>query len=61
MGLFSKTPKPAPKITIEGIEIAFHQDYRGWSFSYRGTDFSSFEPALILPAKPQLDSILDTV
>jgi len=61
MGIFSKTPKPNPKITVEGIEFAFHQDYGGWQFSYRGTDFTSFEPTLTLPTKLELDSILDTL
>ncbi|MGV3755074.1 MAG: hypothetical protein ACO1QS_06805 [Verrucomicrobiota bacterium] len=61
MGLFSKTPKPNPKITFEGIEFTFHRDHEWWSFTYRGTDFNSFEPVLILPTKAQLDSILSTL
>jgi hypothetical protein len=61
MGIFSKTPKPNPKITIEGIEIAFHQEYAGWAFTYRGTDFLSFKPTLTLPTKLELDFILDTL
>ena len=61
MGLFSKSPKPNPKITIEGVEIAFHREYEGWAFTYRGTEFTSFELTLTLPTKGELDSILDTL
>ena len=61
MGLFSKTHKPNPKIIIEGIEITFHQDYDGWSFTYRGTEFTSFRATLTLPTKAELDSILSTL
>ncbi len=61
MGLFSKTPKPDPKITVEGIQFTFHQEYGGWEFSYRGTEFTSFEPTLTLPSKAELDSILDMI
>ena len=61
MGLFSKTPKPNPKMTFEGIEFTFHRDNEWWEFTYRGTKFSSFEPVLILPTKAQLDSILSTI
>lgn len=61
MGLFSKTPKPDPKITFEGIEFTFHRDHEWWEFTYRGTDFSSFEPVLNLPTKAQFDSILSTL
>jgi hypothetical protein len=61
MGIFSKTPKPNPKITVEGIEFTFHQEFGGWQFTYRGTEFTTFEPTLTLPGKPKLDSILDTL
>ena len=61
MGLFSKTPKSNPKITVEGIDITFHQEYGGWTFTYRGAEFASFESALSLPTKAELDSILNTV
>ena len=61
MGLFSKTPKPNPKITVEGVEIAFHRDHEWWEFTYRGTEFSSFESSLTLPTKAELDSILDAL
>lgn len=61
MGIFSKTPKPNPKITLEGIEFTFHQEYGGWEFRHRGTDFTSFEPTLTLPSRAELDSILDTI
>ncbi len=61
MGFFSKTPKPDPKITIEGIEIVFHRDHEWWEFRYRDTDFSSFTLALTLPSKTELDTILDTL
>jgi len=37
MSIFSKTPKPNPKITVGGIEIVFHQEYAGWAFIYRET------------------------
>src|SRR5262245_17275473 len=60
MGLFSKTPKPNPKITVEGIEITFHQEYEGWEFKYKGNGFCSFGSALTLPPRAELDSILDT-
>lgn len=61
MGFFSKTPKLNPKITVGGIEITFHQEYGGWTFTYRGVEFSSFESALTLPTKAELDSILNTI
>jgi len=61
MGIFSKTPKPNPTITVEGIEFTFHPEYGGWQFTYRGTEFTSFEPTLTLPTKPELDSILHTL
>lgn len=60
MGLFSKTPKPNPKITIDGIEIELRHHER-WEFTYRGTTFSSFELSLTLPTKAELDAILNTV
>ncbi|MCI0745496.1 MAG: hypothetical protein L0Y58_08835, partial [Verrucomicrobia subdivision 3 bacterium] len=61
MGLFSKTPKPNPKITVEGIGIAFDREHGWWEFTYRGAKFCSFDPALTLPTKAELDSILDTL
>ena len=61
MGIFSKTPKQNPKITVEGIEITFNQGYGGWAFAYRGTEFSSFQAELSLPTKAELDSILLTI
>lgn len=61
MGLFSKSPKPNPKITIEGIEVEFHRDSEWWGFTYRGTEFTAFEPVLMMPSKAELDSILSTV
>jgi hypothetical protein len=61
MGLFSKTPKPNPKIIVEDIEIEFHRDHEWWGFTYRGTVFRSFELSLILPTKAELDEILDAV
>lgn len=61
MGLFSKRPKPNPKITVDGIEIAFRDEYGGWEFKHRGAVFSTFEPALMLPTKAALDYILDTL
>jgi hypothetical protein len=61
MGLFSKTPKLIPKITFEGIEFSYHRDHDWWEFTYRGTEFCSFEPVLNLPTKAQLDSILSTL
>jgi hypothetical protein len=61
MGLFSKTPKPDPKISFEGIEFTFHRGDEWWEFTYRGTEFLSFEPVLVLPTKAQLDSILSTL
>lgn len=61
MGLFSKTPKPNPKIVAEGIEIEFHRDHEWWSFTYRGTVFSSYELSFTLPRKEEIDAILATV
>jgi hypothetical protein len=61
MGLFSKTPKPNPKIVVEGMEIVFHRDHEWWEFVYRGAEFSSFEPALTLPTKAELNHILATL
>lgn len=61
MGFFSKTPKPNPKITVEGIEVSFHREHDCWEFKYRGIDFISFGILLTLPAKAELDSILVTL
>ena len=61
MGLFSKTPKPNLKLTVEGLEITFHREHEWWEFTYRGTEFISPEPSLTLPTKAELDAILDTV
>jgi len=61
MGLFSKTPKPHPKIIIEGIEIAFNREHDWWEFTYRGTYFCSFELSLTLPTKTELDSVLEAM
>ncbi len=61
MGIFSRTPKPNPTITVEGVEIIFHLKYTGWAFTYQGTEFMSFESALTLPAKKELDTILETL
>jgi len=58
MGLFSKTPKPDPKITVEGIEILFHREHEWWEFKYRGVDFISYDIALAMPTKAELDTIL---
>ena len=61
MGLFSKSPKPNPTITIEALEIAFHHEYGGWAFKYGGTEFASFQPTLTVPTKAELDSILEAI
>ncbi len=61
MGLFSKSPKSSPKIVVEGIEIAFRQDYGGWTFAYRSIEFTSFQATFALPTKAELDSILSTL
>jgi hypothetical protein len=61
MGIFSKTPKPNPKIAFEGIEFTFHRDHEWWEFTYRGAEFCSFVPTLSLPTKAELDSIVSTV
>ena len=58
MKFFSKTPKPNPKISTQGIDVEFHRDYEGWEFSYRGTDFLTFALLLILPTRAELDVIL---
>ncbi len=39
----------------------FDRDHEWWQFAYRGTEFLSFEPVLVLPTKAQLDSILSTL
>lgn len=59
MGIFSRTPKPNPTITVEGVEIIFHLKYTAWAFTYQGTEFMSFESALTLPTKKELDTILE--
>lgn len=61
MGFFSKTARPDPKITVEGIEIAFHRDHQWWEFTHRGTEFRSFELSLTFPTKAEIEAILDTV
>ena len=61
MGLFSKTSKPDPTITVDGIEIVFHLDNEWWDFKYRGTPFCSWDHALQLPTKAELDAILATI
>lgn len=61
MGIFSKTPKPNPKIAFEGIEFRFHRDHEWWEFTYRGQEFCSFVSALSMPTKAELDSIVSTV
>ena len=61
MNFFSKKPKPNPKLTFEGIEFTFHRDHEWWEFTYRGTEFISFEPVLVLPTREQLDSILSAL
>jgi hypothetical protein len=61
MGIFSKTPKPNPKITFECIEFTFHRDHEWWEFTYRGAEFCSFTPTLSLPTRAELDSIVSTV
>lgn len=61
MGLFSKTPKPNPKITVDGVEITFRPDHQWWEFTYRDTEFCSFESALAVPTKAELDVIVETL
>ena len=61
MGFFSRTPKPSPKITVEGIEIMLDQKLGAWEFTYQGTAFSALEPVFTLPTKAELDTILDTI
>ena len=59
MGLFSSKPKP--KISVEGIEITFNSKSDIWEFKYRGTEFCDFDSIATLPAKAELDVILETV
>lgn len=61
MGLFSKTSKPNPILTVEGIELTFDRDHEWWKFTYRDTNFWSFGSTLTLPPKAELDSILDVL
>jgi hypothetical protein len=61
MGLFSKARKPAPKITVEGVEITFQCDCEGWSFSWRGTEFRVFEARLAWPGKAKLEALLEVL
>jgi hypothetical protein len=61
MGFFSKSPKPNPQITFEGIEFTFHAEDEWWEFVYRGIEFCSFGPSVSLPGKAELDAIVDTV
>lgn len=61
MGLFSKTPKPNPAITIEGIEITFDLHHELWKFTYEATDFVAYGHDFTLPFRADLDSILKTI
>ena len=61
MGLFSKTPKSNPKIFTQGIEVEFHQDDEWWSFTYRGTNYSSSGRSLTLPSLVEQDSMLNAL
>lgn len=61
MGLFSSAPQPNPKLTVDGIELEFHLDQEWWGFTYRGTEFCSFAPALTLPSRPELDALVATL
>ena len=61
MGLFSSKPKPAPKLTVEGIEITYNGKSDFWEFKYRETEFCVFESIAVLPTKTELDAILETV
>jgi hypothetical protein len=58
MGLFSKKPRLNPQITIDGLEVTFDLENEWWEFTYRDTDFSSFEPVLTLPTRQDLNIIL---
>jgi len=58
MGLFSKAPKVTPKITVDGIDIAFHPDHKWWEFTYRDHEFITFQSHLHMPSRGELDSIL---
>jgi hypothetical protein len=59
MGIFSKSPKPNPKIVFEGIEFLFHRNHEMWEFTYREMAFYSHTPSLCLPTKAELDSIVN--
>ncbi len=61
MGLCSRKPKANPKITVDGIEIAYHSDHEWWEFDYRGLKFCAYETSLILPAKHELDWVVESV
>jgi len=58
MRLFSKTPKPNPKIVVEGIEITFEREHEWWEFKYRGVDFIAYDLSLAMPSQGELDAIL---
>ena len=61
MGLFSNSPKPNPKIIVDGVEVEFHRVNEWWAFRYRGTSFSTFELSLTLPTMSELDAILNVL
>jgi hypothetical protein len=61
MGLFTRKPKPTPKITIEGIEVSYDTDQNWWEFTYREQEFISFSPQLNMPSLEELNAILSSV
>lgn len=61
MGLFSKTPKPNPRILVEGLEIEYNREHDCWGFAFRKTTFCSFGRSLTLPTKSELDAVIHTL
>lgn len=61
MGLFKKTPKVSPKITVDGIEISFDPQSQFWGFTYREHEFVTCGSHLHMPSRERLDGILSDV
>jgi len=61
MGLFSKPPKPNPKLIVAGVEITFHRDHEWWEFAYRGNQFCAYDLTFSVPSQAELDAMVDTI
>jgi hypothetical protein len=59
MGLFSRKPKANPKIVVDGVEFVFKGEV--WEFAYRGTEFIGRGHEFTLPARADLDWMVESV